>query len=232
LRRALKRWPRSQTREAATTAEIRPPKGHEGFFATLDQYFERTLAAHGASARGVDWNSAESQELRFAQLLTVHRTDEPFSLNDYGCGYGALAAFMRERHLDVDYRGFDVSQRMIDEAQRLHGKAGRCVFVMSPSDLDPADYTVASGVFNLKLEVDGGSWRGYVLDTLATMDALSNHGFSFNMLTMYSDQERMRPDLYYGDPAFFFDHCKRHFSRNVALLHDYNLYEFTIVVRK
>jgi hypothetical protein len=51
------------------------------------------------------------------------------------------------------------------------------------------------------------------------------------MLTKYSDADRMRGDLYYGDPAFFFDHCKRSFSRNVALLHDYGLYEFTILVR-
>jgi hypothetical protein len=29
-----------------------------------------------------------------------------------------------------------------------------------------------------------------------------------------------------------FDICKRKFSRNVALLHDYGLYEFTILVRK
>jgi hypothetical protein len=42
----------------------------------------------------------------------------------------------------------------------------------------------------------------------------------------------MRPDLYYGDPAFFFDHCKTHYARDVALLHDYGLYEFTLLVRK
>ncbi|HAW53355.1 MAG TPA: SAM-dependent methyltransferase, partial [Flavobacteriales bacterium] len=47
-----------------------------------------------------------------------------------------------------------------------------------------------------------------------------------------SDPDRKRPDLYYGDPCFFFDYCKRNFSRNVALLHDYNLYDFTILVRK
>jgi hypothetical protein len=29
-----------------------------------------------------------------------------------------------------------------------------------------------------------------------------------------------------------FDLCKRRYSRNVALLHDYEIYEFTILVRK
>ena len=41
----------------------------------------------------------------------------------------------------------------------------------------------------------------------------------------------MRPDLFYADPCWLFDQCKRRHSRDVALLHDYGLYEFTILVR-
>ena len=44
--------------------------------------------------------------------------------------------------------------------------------------------------------------------------------------------ERMLADLYYADPCALFDHCKTKYSRNVALLHDYGLYEFTLIVRK
>jgi hypothetical protein len=42
----------------------------------------------------------------------------------------------------------------------------------------------------------------------------------------------MRSDLHYADPGRLFDYCKRRFARNVALLHDYGLYEFTLLVRK
>ena len=42
----------------------------------------------------------------------------------------------------------------------------------------------------------------------------------------------MRGHLYYADPASVFDLCMRRYSRHVALLHDYGLYEFTILVRK
>ena len=42
----------------------------------------------------------------------------------------------------------------------------------------------------------------------------------------------MKDYLYYGDPLFYFDYSKRHFSRNVALLHDYDLYEFTLLIKK
>ena len=87
-------------------------------------------------------------------------------------------------------------------------------------------------MFNVKLHAGHDAWTRYVVDILHRLDAVSAIGFAFNMLTSYSDQDLMRPDLYYGDPCFFFDYCKRQFSRNVALLHDYGLYEFTILVRK
>ena len=40
-----------------------------------------------------------------------------------------------------------------------------------------------------------------------------------------------RPDLHYAEPSHLFDHCARLYSRNVAVLQDYGLYEFTVIVR-
>jgi hypothetical protein len=95
-----------------------------------------------------------------------------------------------------------------------------------------ADFALASGVFNVKLDTPADEWTDYVTQTLAVLDRLGRRGFAFNMLTSYSDADRMRADLYYGDPLRFFDLCKRSFSKQVALLHDYGLYEFTMLVRK
>ena len=202
------------------------------FFASLDSYFERTLRDHGATARGVDWNSPESQELRFGQLLKVCEDRGPFSIVDYGCGYGALVGYLRELGYDFSYQGFDVSERMLAHARELYGGDDAVEFVGHADDLRAADYCVASGVFNLRMDVDGDAWRDYVLETIGSLSSLGTRGFAFNMLTKYSDPPRMRPDLYYGDPCFFFDHCKREIARDVALLHDYGLYEFTMLVRK
>ena len=90
---------------------------------------------------------------------------------------------------------------------------------------------VASGIFNVRLTTPVAEWEGYVFRTIDRLAALARRGFGFNALTSYSDPERMRPDLYYPDPCRLFDHCKRRHSRHVALLHDYGLYEFTILVR-
>lgn len=164
-------------------------------------------------------------------LKVCEDTDGQFSLIDFGCGYGALIAYLKRHGFDVRYTGFDLSKSMLEHAAREHGDPPGFSFVTSPDELEPADYTVASGIFNVKLDVSDSEWKEYVLRELEMLARLSRRGFAFNMLTSYSDADKMRPDLYYGDPRFFFDHCKRRYARNVALLHDYGLYEFTMIVR-
>jgi SAM-dependent methyltransferase len=198
----------------------------------VERYYSDRVAEHGPTARGVDWNNAASQELRFTQLLRLcGNSDEAFTLNDYGCGYGALITALERRRFEFCYTGFDISPAMLEQARRKYEPSPRIRFVDAEQKLRPADYTVASGVFNVKLGIPNSEWEAYVLHALETLVDLSERGCAFNMLTTYADLEKMRSDLYYGDPRFYFDHCKRHLSRNVALLHDYGLYEFTMIVR-
>jgi len=195
-------------------------------------YYTGKLKEHGATARGVDWKSEDSQLLRFRQLLRICEGERSFSLNDYGCGYGALVDPLRAAHADATYCGFDIAEEMVAEARRRHRGVPGCTFVSEESRLPTADYTVASGILNVKLDIANEDWEAYAFDTIARLNALGRRGFAFNALTLYSDPEQRRPDLYYMDPLRVFDHCKRTFSPHVALLHDYPLYEFTILVRR
>jgi SAM-dependent methyltransferase len=199
--------------------------------AKVARYYSDRLREHGTTARGVDWSSEESQVLRFVQVARLLPVDEAYSVVDYGCGYGAVLEFLEGRGDRFDYQGYDISKAMVDQARRDHGSAQRR-FTTAEDDLEPADFAIASGIFNVKLDTTVDDWSDYVTDTLRRIDRLGNRGFAFNMLTSYSDADRMRPDLFYGDPCRYFDHCKRTFSKQVALLHDYGLYEFTILVRK
>jgi SAM-dependent methyltransferase len=196
------------------------------------EYYDQEIQRHGCTASGVGWNSQESQELRFRQLLKGVDLTCPFSINDFGCGYGALAGYLQNERCSFQYCGYDISPQMISRAKELYGATEGISFVGSESELSPADYTVASGIFNARFGTPTPEWEEYVLETLATLDSLSQKGFAFNILTSYSDRELMRSDLYYADPAFLFDYCKTKFSRFVTLLHDYPLYEFTLLVRK
>lgn len=198
----------------------------------IRSYFNQKLETFGATPRGVDWNSEASQEQRFKQLLKVCDLSTNFSINDYGCGYGALADCLSSQDCTFRYTGYDVLQSMVVKAQELHRRCSNCTFTWQETDLEVADYTIASGIFNVKFQSSDQEWTEYVVQILGKMNALSSKGFAFNMLTSYSDEEYMRPDLFYADPCFFFDYCKRAFSRNVALLHDYDFYDFTILVRQ
>ncbi len=193
-------------------------------------YYESKLLVHGPTPKGVDWNSESSQWLRFEQLLRIIPRDAPpGSLLDYGCGYGALADYVAERHPGWRYCGFDASQKMIDAAHR-HRSDPRRQFTADDHTLQRATYTVASGIFNVKMDHHDEIWTEYVFGTLDRLAGLSEAGFAFNVLTLHSDPERRRNDLYYADPLVLFEHCRR-FSRRIALLHDYPLFEFTLLVR-
>ncbi len=196
-------------------------------------YFAGKLLTYGNTPRGVDWNSPQSQEVRFAQLARViAHPEQPYSLIDYGSGFGSLYDYLHTLGHTVEYYGYDIVETMVTEGRRLHAGQANCKFTANETDLNIADYAIASGIFNIKLDSDYETWTAYVVETITRMDQLSSKGFSFNLLTSYSDPEYMRSDLYYADPCFFFDYCKRHFAKNVAILHDYGLYDFTIIVRK
>ncbi len=198
----------------------------------VSDYYTSRLEEFGASPKGVDWNSEESQQLRFNQLLKIkEEKNSSFSILDYGCGFGSMYQFMKENYSGFNFTGFDISEAMIEQAKKLfadeHSK-----WESDSKKLMRQDYVVASGIFNVRLKTSDADWLNYILETITEMNRLSTKGFSFNVLTKYSDAEFMKDYLYYADPNFLFDFCKRNFSKQVALLHDYPLYEFTLLIRK
>jgi len=195
-------------------------------------YYARRIEEHGQSPAGVDWNSQAGQIMRFDQLLKVVDFLQPYSIADIGCGYGALLDHVRQLGHTVRYTGIDIAAPMIEEANNRFAGAEDVTFKLDKSPDKVFDYCVASGIFNVRFSRTDQEWGAYLIETLDMMNEHSARGFSFNCLTSYSDTHHMRQDLYYADPLHLFDICKRRYSRQVALLHDYGLYEFTILVRK
>jgi SAM-dependent methyltransferase len=225
------RRPPSIPRKAGSCviSELGPVTGLDDVLAPVARYYTDRIDAHGATPHGVDWSSEGSQQLRFAQLLRVVDAEAP-TIIDYGCGYGALAQRLIAEKRDFRYVGFDVSPSMIEAAQSLVVDS-RCRFTTREDDIGQADFTVASGIFNVRLETEEAIWHDYVVATIDRIAKCSTSGFAVNMLTRYADPPLMRDDLYYADPARYFALCKERYSRSVALLHDYDLYEFTLLVR-
>lgn len=195
-------------------------------------YYSDRLAQHGETAAGVDWKDQEGQVRRFDQLLKLVDRNSSYSLCDIGCGYGALVDHMVELGYSAQYLGLDVSPIMVDAARRRFSHFQGVQFEVGNRPSANSDYAVASGIFNVKLSSSSDEWSSYLFETLDMMNDVTERGFAFNCLTSYSDSHKMRADLFYADPLALFDRCKRRYSPHVSLLHDYGLYEFTIIVRR
>ena len=192
------------------------------------ELYEKSLREHGASAKGVGWRDAPTHDLRFERLSQVIDATGPVSINDVGCGYGAFLEYLNGRGVKIShFRGLDISERMLEEARRRYPEDE---WILGSKLAAEADYSFASGIFNVRLKESRVSWRKFIVRTLDELNRYSKRGFAFNLLTSYVDYRE--PHLYYADPCEFFDLCKRRYSKKVALLHDYPLYEWTMLVRK
>lgn len=204
---------------------------HKKILDAVNSYYTNKVQQFGDSPQGVDWNSEESQVLRFEQLCKIlpQNREEHFSVLDYGCGYGAMYEYIAENYPSATYIGYDISETMINKAQQ---KYPNITWITQLDSSLKVDYSIASGVFSVKLKENEEEWYTYILDTLAVFDKLVQKGFSFNCLTSFSDKEYMKENLYYANPMDLFSFCKTNFSRYVALLHDYPIYEFCLLIKK
>lgn len=198
----------------------------------VNQYYTEKIITHGATPAGVDWNSKDSQELRFNQLLKlIDKEPGYFTVLDYGCGYGSLYQYMKDRYDSFSFTGYDISKEMLLEAEKIN-IAKNVSWINGLRAEDKFDYVIASGIFNVRQNFNDTEWLAYILESLNVINNSSVKGFSVNFLTSYSDPEFMKDYLYYASPLYLFDYCKKTFSKNVSILHDYPLYEFTLIIRK
>ena len=199
----------------------------------VNNYYSEKILSFGATPKGVDWNGIESQEKRFQQLTKVieKENNENYTLLDYGCGFGSLLSYLETNNFtSIRYVGYDISDEMLKKAKEEHDSQGTWVNTLDENL--KYDYVVASGLFNVKLNQNILDWENYVINTLDKINSISSKGFAFNILTSYSDHEFLKDYLYYASPEYYFKHCKLNYSKQVSLLHDYDLYEFTIIIRK
>jgi SAM-dependent methyltransferase len=194
-------------------------------------YYASKLDLHGPTSLGVDWKDTESHERRHRQFLRLLDGSPNASIIDIGCGFGDFYRYLRAAGHRGRFVGYDIAPSMIAKAREIHGEADDREWRVGAEPTEAADFAIASGIFNVRGDVPDEAWTHYVEQTMATLARAGSRGFAFNVLSMSSDPDRRRPDLFYADPAEMLAFCLSHYGRSVALLQDYGLYEFTIMVR-
>lgn len=192
------------------------------------------LARHGPVAHSVLWRSEENQRMRFEVLAGVIEPEDDkgaITVNDFGCGYGALFDFLGDlpaMRRGV-YYGYDISEDMI-AAARHRIRDVRATFIHSLFATHDADYSLVSGTYNLKLDADEEAWKRYIQDSLRHLWARTGRALAFNMLSIYGAERQ--GGLFYADPGEFIDFCMRELTPNLTLFHDYSPIDWTIWLRK
>jgi SAM-dependent methyltransferase len=204
--------------------------------ANVEAYYSARIAKYGATPLGVDWSCQATQSFRFVHLLKICDFSAPFSLNDVGCGYGALATFLAARYpeSEIDYLGLDLSRTMILRARRRHSRAGHR-FVVGAASPRIADYSVASGIMNVNCGFSRLIWEGYVATTLSEMRRTSRRGFSVNFVAdathTATSAAASAEGLYRTNPEPWIRYCERELGCRVETIDGYGMKEFTLLVR-
>ena len=202
--------------------------------AGLERLYSESVRTHGIASKSVCWKDEHSQRLRFKKLVEVidpSGGEVSVTVNDYGCGYGALFPYLDALPLVrlTRYYGYDISEEMVATATEFVDDS-RAEFILESQVTKEADYSFVSGTFNVKLGADDALWEQHIKDALMILGERSLKGFAFNLPTTYVDWRS--ETLFYAEPWSFFDFCKRNISPYVSILHDYPLFEWTMIVRK
>ena len=153
------------------------------------------------------------------------------SINDLGCGYGAMFDFLADLPFMKDgrYRGYDITDDMV-ECCRQRITDPRASFEHGPRATKIADYSFVSGTYNLRLDIPDEAWLDYIQRSLRDLATMSRKGLAFNMLS-HDRSKGPQKTLYYAQPEPLYDFCLRAISPHVTLVTDYPLAEWTIWIK-
>ena len=207
------------------------------------EYFEGLLDKHGANHLGLDWNSHESQKLRFQifkEIFIYGKKSANISVLDVGCGFGDFYGFLKAEGLlrrnKISYTGYDISSKIIDAAKKKYSDAKFEVKdVLADRYLPTFDYVFCSGVFNIRA-LDNQTHLEFVKSMLLRVYDLCNCGAAINFLSEGALPISRPEDVNSGRYFFFRPEDMvsfvRFFCSQYILRHDYHLGDFTLYLLK
>jgi trans-aconitate methyltransferase len=201
----------------------------------LADVIERSVNARGVTPEAVwlDREGALDKGVRRCEaIFRMIDSDGEFTLLDVGCGPGLGLGFLEERYgqLAGRYCGVDVSDALLSEARKLwprHQFLNRDI-IADPLPQLAYDFTAINGVLTCKYTLSHEAMESFAMALLEMAWKSTRVAMSFNVMSPHVDW--MRDDLFHWplDRAMAF--CVSKMSRNVNIIADYGLYEYTLQV--
>jgi SAM-dependent methyltransferase len=207
------------------------------------KYFEGLLAKHGPNYLALDWNSPDSQKLRFGilkEMLIYGKKAANLSLLDLGSGLGDLFGFLKAEGLlarhKISYQGYDISPKLVEAAQKKYPDAKFAVKdILAERELPRFDYVFCCGIYNIRT-TDEPTHLEHVKALLQRAYELSTCGVAANFLSegglpLSNLDDRNSGRYYYFKPDEILNFCRSLGGRYI-LRHDYHPGDFTVYLFK
>lgn len=192
----------------------------------IDRYTARFIQ-HGVDARTLNVGDPE----KYARQHAIHASIGPLdgtTILDIGCGLANFYEFIRQRHANVQYIGYDVVEPFIKANQERFTNAQFRLFDISRDAIvDRFDYAIMCQVFNNKYK-DADN-VDVLRSALTKAFSAADRGVSVDMLSTYVSYRD--ENLFYYSPEEIFAFAKS-LTRYVSLLHGYLDHHFTIQLLK
>ena len=148
-----------------------------------EKFYTSAIELYGTSAKGVNWHSKRTQEIRFNIILELlPKNIKDFSIVDAGCGFGDLYLYMLKKKKEPkEYIGIDTLIDMYSIASEQTGKE-IIIADITKDRLPSADYYVCSGAMNVLNEFET---HLFIQNCFSTC----REGFVFNILYGESESE-------------------------------------------
>jgi len=148
-----------------------------------EKFYTSAIELYGTTAKGVNWHSKRTQELRFDMILELlPKNLKDFSIVDAGCGFGDLYLYMLKKKKEPkEYIGIDTVVDMYSIASEQTGKE-IIIADITKDSLPSSDYYVCSGAMNVLNEFET---HLFIQNCFSTC----RDGFVFNILHGEKDSE-------------------------------------------
>ena len=194
---------------------MRAPMNERKNWTRIAAYYDHLVDQYGHDPRASDAAKQESLDVRYRALAGVADLKGK-SVLDVGCAMGDFGAYLHEHHHVKSYLGVDISQRMIEEAAKLHPHLTfKNMNVLDMEETEQFDVVFAEGIFYLL----GDDAEEKTKTLVKKMFALSKEAFACSAISSWHPHQD--PSEYYVDPAAFIDFA-HHLTPYVTMRHDYH----------
>ena len=146
--------------------------------------YDKRFLEFGPTPKASMWFSKKRQYERFEtifdQIMNLKK-QEPITVSDVGCGYGAFLEYLLEKYLEPEwiYTGYDISNEVMKFCKSKFKRNGS--FYRSSTPNYETDFIIMSGTFNFFPHNNFSQWNTYFQNSLKLMWPEASRAMIFNL---------------------------------------------------